>query len=449
MSKGNVLVIQVLNTQVFSFEKLSKFLSGDKRKAERDIQKLISINQSAFDFLGIEARGIYDTNGLIYNLHLTSSKYAGIVPLRSADNGLIVGYLMVNGRYGEDFEGLLPIIDSDHFSPEFEVNLPLAREMSIHAPKYIECAKYIDTFIQAERVKWRKFSRRNEVQNLPANTDWEKYSLNAHDPRKALKYPNDLNNLTTEHPEWKQLQYVLSIAIKEILYPNTPLSFRNQYRRKINRLNQRYDFQEAIETNQMNIHASDPVIIKDLKTIGNHILNVSSETKYAWRIDYSIFFERYVQHIFSEVANTSGAKLLQNPTYPVFGHKPAWALTRLEPDLVMLKNDEQVIIDAKYKSHMYNYESNSENLKTTFRDDFHQVLAYTSFQEKNKKVAFLIYPYSSFKNYKTITESRISNTQTIVHLLGVPISRESLLETVQELKKISEKIETELEENFN
>ena len=61
----------------------------------------------------------------------------------------------------------------------------------------------------------------------------------------------------------------------------------------------------------------------------------------------------------------------------------------------------------------------------------------------------MIYPYSSFKNYKTITESRISNTQTIVYLLGIPISRESLLETVQELKKISEQIETELEEKFN
>ena len=50
------------------------------------------------------------------------------------------------------------------------------------------------------------------------------------------------------------------------------------------------------------LRTSDPVVIKETKEIGMRILQNNVSAKRAWRIDYSEFFEIYVQYMLKQVA---------------------------------------------------------------------------------------------------------------------------------------------------
>ena len=435
MNNNAILTLQVLNSNTFTMDKLKNFLSGDKRKFERDIQKLIGLNKKAFDYLKIDARGQYD-DSFNFSLCLKSSEYSGVVPIRSAGTGLICGYLKVVGRYGEDIAGVLPLLKGEDFTPNFDNTMLIGPDMSVAPPKYIECAKYVDKYVQADRFHWQKFLNKKITQTKPRNTDWATYSLKSYNPNNVFKYPNSINELTTEHSEWSALKYVLSLAISELRASTTPKSIKLHYADIIKRLEHTYFRDDLQIIDHINVHSSDPIIIKELKATANLILKNTSDIRCAWRVDYSRFFECYVQYIFAQLAYKRGARVFNNPHFGISGQKPAWALKYLEPDLVMIKDSEQVVVEAKYKSHMYNCDSNSTELHDAFREDFHQVLAYSSFNSVQQKRTIIAYPYKEFKYYVTTVHSSLNECENKAFLIGLPISKAAIINVVDSLNKI-------------
>ncbi len=435
MNNNTILTLQVLSSNTFTMDKLKNFLSGDKRKLERDIQRLISINKKAFDYLKIDARGQYD-DSFNFSLCLRASEYSGVVPIRSAGTGLICGHLKVVGRYGEDIDGVLPLLKNEDFSPDFDNTMLIGPDVAVAPPKYIECAKYVDKYVRADRFHWQKFSNRKITQTKPRNTDWIMYSLKSYNPNDIFKYPNNVNELTTNHSEWAALKYVLSLAISELRASTTPKSLKSHYADIIRRL-ERVCYEDDLKiTDHIDIHSSDPIIIKELKTSANLILKNTSDIRCAWKIDYSRFFECYVQHIFTQLAYKRGARVFNNPHFGISGKKPVWAIKYLEPDLVMIKDGDQVVIDAKYKSHMYNCDSNSTELHDVFRNDFHQVLAYSSFSSVQQKRTIIAYPYKEFKYYTTTVHSSLNECENKAFLIGLPISKAAIIDVVDSLDRM-------------
>ena len=117
-------------------------------------------------------------------------------------------------------------------------------------------------------------------------------------------------------------------------------------------------------------------------------------------------------------------------------NKPSWALSYLEPDLILQKGDEQYVIDAKYKSHLFNWNNIDSELKETFRHDFHQVLAYSSFNNSISKQAMLIYPFSDFKAKKMTVISPITRCEVTVQAVGIPLDRNKIDNTINEISKL-------------
>ena len=184
-------------------------------------------------------------------------------------------------------------------------------------------------------------------------------------------------------------------------------------------------------------HTSDPKAVKEAKTIANCILQNKRTFKRSWRIDYSVFFERYVQYLFGEISKSTGWKAVCNPQYPISGKRPTWGLHYLEPDLVLQKDETQYVLDAKYKSHMYNWsDAGSDNLKDTFRHDLHQILAYCSFNQMTTKKAFLVYPFADFSCHRLHLGSPLSRSEADVCLVGVPLSKNKLAEVKMELSQL-------------
>ena len=419
-----------LNTAIITFTELQNKWKCDKRYPESAIQRFIKLNAKSFDFLKIKAEGIFHEGK--YALKLTTSNYVGCIPTYSPVNGKLFGDILVTGRFNEDIMELLSVT-GDNILPEFNDSLELSSGEISKPPLYFECANFIDLYLKACKANWRKFDNKTQIKTYAdASTQWEKYAITSIDPLQTFKYQNKNNILTCNHKEWQELTYILHLAISEIESIRTPLRSKLAYLEKINKLKQTYSVNTLRAINRVNIHMADPIIIKELKKVGNIILGDLSSRRISWRLDFAVFFEKYVQFLLQSIAREKGAKEFCNPHYGISGqHKPQWCLNYLEPDIIIQREDQQYVIDAKYKSHMFNVQSNSEDLRDTFRSDLHQVLAYTSLNAMKEKKGILIYP-SSHVTVTTISiKSHLNGMRNQVQMIGIPLIKSE----VQNVKK--------------
>ncbi len=427
--------LSTLDTVKVSAEKLIVAFKEDKRYPESFLQKFITVNRHSFDFLGITPS--VEQVDYRYNLVLTTSKNIGTAPIFSPRHKPFCD-IVVSGRYNEEVGELIPLL-GDYISPEYSDKLKLTKTCQQTPPIYLECCRFIDKYVEARRFKWQKFSIVAQIQNSPnSGTDWNRYAVDiSSNPLSFSTFYNRRNILTTEHVEWRKLNYVLLIAIDILSSHSTPIRARMQYREQVNTLSRIVDKSETIPTEELITHASEPKVIKELKAIGNLILQGHVNQSIAWRMDYAEFFERYVQYLFTSVARRKGCFAYDNEHFSISGKsKPRWGLAYLEPDLVLQKDGVQYVIDAKYKSHIFNWTETSDDLKEAFRHDFHQVIAYSSFSQAQHRKAMLVYPFNDFFHRVVDVRSPLDPTTVSVSLVGIPIGKKPLNETVDKLASI-------------
>lgn len=422
----------VLGEHVLSFSEIVNAYKGQKMYANELANLFLLRNAEALQFLEIE---VGSTTGI--GVCLITSRYIGCVPLISPTTGLPGGFLNVNGRFGEDISELLSVIDGT-IEPEYNDKLKFYQDILVKPPLFFECMKYIDKYIEAKKYKWRKFDNVEKIQSRPtSSTQWDKYALKSYDPANTFRYNNRCNILKREHPEWQELNYVLDFCIKEVMSSRTPIRSRTAYLAKINSLSNSYDRRSLPVVKEVKIHRFDPAIIESLKIAANRVLQSVSSINCAWRMDFAEFFERYVQYIMNKIASTKGARFSANPKFSVNGSRPTWALKYIEPDIIIDKNDMQYIIDAKYKAHMFNIYNDAEQLKETFREDLHQVLAYSSFDSKIHKHVMLVYPSNKEVIIRKMNiSSSLNRCSSSVYLVGIPLKKSVHDETIDELTKL-------------
>ena len=429
MSKsGGLVKIATLSTVILPVEKL-KAWGWNNQYLTADMQRFIAFNQKTLDYLGVNAC-IVDHNNKT-TLQLTTSQYVGAIPMFSPVDGTPFADLVVTGRFGEDVGEVISLLN-DTFSPEYS-EWVLTQDSQITPPIYLECCKFLDAYLDADRRQWRKFDNELKVEAKPSGaTLWNEYALRvANNPLDFSRFKNKCNILTTNHPEWNQLNYVLKLAIEELNSAKVPSKTRVQYWEKINRLTNKLRNASIEYTTSVTQRVSDPTYIKKLKSLANLILRQHASVQVAWRMNYSEFFERYVQYILNSVARKKGVSNISNAKFQIRNASkyPAWGLRYLEPDAMLYSQDKQIVIDAKYKSHIYNWDNETEELKDSFRHDLHQLLAYSSFSTNTDKEAMLVYPYTEFTARKLKIKNPYTHVENSVYLVGIPIDRKKIPET--------------------
>jgi hypothetical protein len=407
------------------------FKKADKRYLSEYLQKFIDYNKESFDFLQVTPK--IEGSGKEVSLSFKSDRFIGAIPLRSPDTGKQIGDFVVKPRYTSatdqfsEYVEVINILESEVL-PEFKHSIPLLSQNNIRPPLYLEAIKFVKLFEKAVKIKWNKFQTVKAIYRYPkSQVDWKEYVEKEFDPAKRLLFPCHDNVLSRFHSEFFELKYVYSIAKGEITSFKTPLNIKYQYRDFLTYLdNALYEFPEK-QTNDLKIHLSDPILIKRLKEQGNKILKRNFEEITSWRIDFSLLFEKYVQFLFRQVSSEIGAIQLNNYKIRRSSHfSPPWTLNYLEPDIMLMKNNLDIVIDAKYKSHLFNLKSTTEELKEEHRKDVHQLLAYTAFTKNKSKVGILCYPYSEQYISELDYIFPFSNTKSKIVLLGVPLNKSKL-----------------------
>ncbi len=124
-----------------------------------------------------------------------------------------------------------------------------------------------------------------------------------------------------------------------------------------------------------------------------------------------------------------------NPKYAGHGANFDWLLRYLEPDIVLQFAETKIIVDAKYKSYLYHKHSKSDTLRESFRNDLHQLLAYTAFSTEKKKPCVIVAPFSRLEVSNIQYRSPFSGATVEISCLGLLFSAGSLSETVNQLSK--------------
>mgnify|MGYP003289886933 CR=1 FL=1 len=389
-------------------------------------QQFIRYNRASLEFLDITCEMSTVETALI----LKASQMVGCAPLISPVTGKQCGNIVVKSEYQDDIDGLVPVINGD-IDLRYRNDLPLNKSPLVHPPIYMECIRYVDKYLEAKKHHWQKFANIQLVQCQPApSTDWEKYAKSSYDPANRLKYPNRQNRLINNHPEWLELTYVLSVAISVLESHITPVRTRVECNDKIVKLKTSISYNTIRPVREVHTHVSDPQVIKELKEIANNILRNQSSVSCAWAFNITKFFERYVQYIFKMTMNRNGGHVICNKHFNISGQTPTWCLKYIEPDVILHYDGKMIIADAKYKSHMMNINSDSDYLRDTFREDLHQVLAYSSLTGCEKKKILFCYPCPKYLHRQFRVTNPLNGLNVEVFLLGVPVNKEQINETI-------------------
>lgn len=413
-----------MHDKIINAADVTSLWKGDRQEAAGYLQKFLSYNHEALIFLGIE----YRMSTTEIALSLKASQLIGCAPLISPVTGKQCGNIIVKSEYQDDIDGVITLINGD-IDLEYNESLLLNKSPLVHPPVYLECIRFIEEFAAFNKNQWKKFVNIQVEQNVPSSsTDWGKYALRSYDPNMLLRYPNRINRLVSEHSEWVELMYVLSIAIAEIQSANTPSTVKQNYHNTVSQLKHSIPYQRLKPVRDLTIHKSDPLRVQSLKRIGNNILKHESSIACAWSLNITKLFERYVQYVLGSVMNKLGGRVLCNNKYPINGSRPKWSLSYLEPDVILKYNDSEVIVDAKYKSHMMNLSSNTDFLKESFRHDLHQVLAYSSLSDSKHKTIMFCYPCTSIVHRRMTVSSPYNGANTDIILLGIPVRKDRILD---------------------
>jgi len=409
----------------------------DKRFPASGIERFLQINAPALKFLGVTGR--YNGDRVHSPLEFETTNYVGNVNLLNA-LGTPLGDLLVSPNYMGSDSSVQELIDlSLHCGidklVEFDQSLPLIQSKSPYeSPLYKENVEFIEAFGDLMRASWCKFSyMKFESTTVVGDVDWNLYACSSHDPHRRLIFPTSSSLSTHHHKEFKQLCSLFDQAKSCLEAPATPHNYRNRVAELLRRLSLQLRGVSREKPDLFHSGATDLPIVKRIKEIANRIILQKHSQSYAWRIDVALFFERYVQWIFEQTAKRIGGEMFCNPKYAGHGANFDWLLHYLEPDIVLKFAETQIIVDAKYKSYLYHKYSKSDTLRESFRNDLHQLLAYTAFSTEKKKHCVLVAPFSSFEVSNIQYRSPFSDATIEIYCLGIPFSASSLSETIDQL----------------
>ena len=437
----------ILATTFDSFEYvLPKKAINDKRYINESNASFISLNRDTLEFLGIQP--VLNDKKIV----LETSTFVGAAPLRIPGKiSKPLSDIIIRPRYNAEqsldwFAWISELAEYSDYEINLErnVQLKLTRTNGSKPPKFILAKDVVNAFYPVlQKQSWYQFESLKVVLQQPkGKINWSEYARRSYQPEKRLEFPTTLNRLSQNHQEFERALSILKESIRLLRGNEAPQNIRIGMAEKLNRTshllnNFKQVSNSKLVTEKFFIQQSDALDVQKLKVILNNYIENFKEDKYAWRVDFSELFERYVQKIISQVVIISAhnekisrfVETKKRSSNKILKLLPKY----LEPDLVVEINDQIIVIDAKYKSYFYpRSQSVTLTQRERLRADVHQVLAYANL--KNAKIGVLIAPTADVDLQVEV----VKYAGTKIAVIGLPIDIKKIQYLRTKLRKVLE-----------
>ena len=376
----------------------------------------IGYNADIFNMYHVTARTYADHRDVLLTMETTDM--IGAFPLRSPTTGMWKHYMMIHPRQGWESFGVMLSSMGMKQVPKLE-SLPIHPYSSRDIPSWVIASIVVSRIEDLFKSLARKFQPVREYLSPPkGRIDWVEYITRQLPMMKILDIPCDISIIEDHRELMSYIRYALNKVQEDLLNaksisPVVPMLLARID--KLMRLVCQYIPMRppvgSLRPLLFGKNISSDRFAKGLEAIEwvNEDRGFAGDNEFsglAWSLNVNDFFEAYVETVAEQVALLSGGVLKVGRTYETsidicWENDDGKAQRHLRPDFIIERDDETIILDAKYKGYWhlldrhdwhYGRSSQVESARESFRSDILQVLAYSTCFNSSKIRVCLVYP---------------------------------------------------------
>lgn len=412
-NRADVLELRDNETAFLSTEFLSRHVKSRNEDAitAKLGRQFLNLNNRSFKKLSIDPEIYYSGDAL--KIKLTAHTRIGAVPLLSPITHKYEYSLIIKPRFG--WNGIGPILTTTGWRvlPNI-LNMPQLKISERRIPPWVLSSVVLSRLEQLIQHLDRRFEMNESYHSKPKGTvSWTDYS------QKQIPKGQFLN-FKCRYPELqenRQLKSIVHFALKKQkqsletqrdfgVYVMQLLDYCNRLIQKVSNCHPKQP--TKLQINRLQTVLMPVEVIKQgieavmWTTENKGLAGLGDLNGLPWMMNMEELFESYVESIMNKIVQQTGGHLKsgrnRETVVPINWDPPfLGSQGSLIPDLVVEKGDHIYIIDAKYKNHWEDLNTDSwynisDSVRERHRNDLLQVLAYGSIPENKQITCCLMYP---------------------------------------------------------
>lgn len=410
---ADVLELCDNQTDYLSTEFLSRHVNArneDKITAKLGRQ-FLNINADSLRILNVKPELYYSGDQL--NLKLSTQTRIGAIPLLSPITHKYEYSLVIKPRFG--WQGVGPILSTTGWRTLPSIlNLPQLKISERRVPPWVLSSVILSRIEMLIKQLDRRFEMDETYRSKPkGSVNWVDYAQ-----KQVTK--GQFLNFRCRYPELdenRELKSVVHFALKKQrqslqtqrdfgTYVLQLIDYCNQLIQKVSNCTPKHPNNAQLNYLHSSFKQTD-AIKKGIEAISwttenKGLAGLGDLSGLPWRLNMEELFESYVESIMEKIVKRMGGHLKtgrkRETIVPISWNPPfLGSQGSLIPDIMIEKEDQVYIVDAKYKDHWEDINTDgwrnfSEQLRERHRNDLLQILAYASIPEGKEVSCCLIYP---------------------------------------------------------
>lgn len=433
---SDVLELNDNETAFLSVEFLSRHVNSRNEDAitAKLGRQFLNLNRDRFNKLNIQPEIYYSGDAL--KLKLIAHTKIGAVPLLSPITHKHDFSLVVKPRFG--WQGIGPILSTTGWRilPNI-LNMPQLKISERRVPPWVLSSVVLGRLELLIKNLDRRFEMEESYRSVPKGTvNWADYSQKQVPKGRFLnmkcRYPELQENLELKsivHFALKKQRQSLETQRDFGIHVLQLIDYCNSLIQKVSGCVPKPPSNTQIGYFQSSLIQGE-VIKQGLEavvwTIENKgLAGLGDLSGLPWVLNMEELFESYVEAILEKIIQKTGGHLKsgrkRETVVPISWDPPfLGSQGSLIPDIIIEKEDQICIVDAKYKDHWedlntdgwYNF---SDKIRERHRNDLLQVLAYASIPENKEISCCLMYPCQQKTWESLVARDRHIHSADITH----------------------------------
>lgn len=419
----------------------------DKRFPQEFIKKWLRRNAIYLEFLGISYR--FDENN---NFILTPSNKVGLAPLKNPYGGQIYGSIVVKPRLKwEEIYKILNVIEWK-YQPDFiKDEEPILSDGVL--PRWFKAIETLNAISAAINLFMKGVDRKHIMSKVPiGSVNWNEYARKSLPYCKYDSFHTTISEYSYDLEVHRQFKGIVKIITEDISNSKVPIKIKNKAKTLLARIDKKLEMVSYDEPNVYKLKKAripyfykiyyEKAIQKCIEYIEESKFSLKTDNYYGlpWRIEMDRLFEHWVEYWAYKFSKMIGANYfsdIKRNSRIRFHNLGNWkSMAQLRPDIIIEKDSKTLILEVKYKKHLFylQYGKSTQEVLEEHRHDLHQLLAYMSTSQSNKRIGCLMYPAvgeNTYNQFATLINYTNIRANVDIVLCGVSFNEEDQLKLLE------------------